>query len=133
MSQTEAAAINPIEAIRLLRPLSGALLARTALYVQLIGVEWAEQTIRLSRMMGLVLLGFASVLCAMLFAGILVTALCWDSGYRIQAIVAVTSVYAAVAAITWYWFKALSARGDQAFIATREELTADIALIKSFL
>jgi len=133
LSQTEAAAINPIEAIRLLRPLSGALLARTALYVQLIGVEWAEQTIRLSRMMGLVLLGFASVLCAMLFAGILVTALCWDSGYRIQAIVAVTSVYAAVAAITWYWFKVLSARSDQAFIATREELSADIALFKSFL
>jgi len=137
MSQGEAAGdsavINPIDAIRLLRPVSGVLLPRIALYAQLAGVEWAEQKARLSGMLAITLLGFASVLCCMLFAGVLVTTLSWDSAYRIQAIVAVIVVYAAVAGIAWQRFRSASALSAEAFAATREEFAADIALIKSKL
>jgi uncharacterized membrane protein YqjE len=137
MSQSEAAVdsavINPIDAFRILRPVSGVLLSRMALYARLVGIEWAEQKARLSGMLAITLLGFASFLCFMLFAGALVTMLSWDSAYRIQAIVAVIASYAAVTGIAWLRFQSLSTRSDQAFAATREEFAADIALIKSKL
>lgn len=132
-NSAENAAINPVDAIRLLRPVSGVLFSRMALYAQLVGIEWAEQKLRFSKMLAFTLLGFASFLCVMLFAGVLVTILSWDSAYRIEAIVAVIVLYGISTSISWYCFASLSARSDHAFAATREEFAADIALIKSKL
>lgn len=129
----DAVVINPIDAIRILRPVSGVLFSRMALYAQLVGIEWAEQKARLSSMLAFTLLGLSSLLCVMLFAGALVMTLSWDTAYRIQAIVAVIIFYGASASIAWYRFKSLASLSDQAFAATREEFAADIALIKGKL
>ncbi|HEX2585735.1 MAG TPA: hypothetical protein VHL14_11410 [Steroidobacteraceae bacterium] len=129
----DAAITDPLDVIRVLRPVSGELFARLALYSQLLGVEWAEQKVRLLKMLLTSLLGFVSLLCVMVFTGILVMALSWDSIYRIPAIIAVIGFYGAIAGIAWHRFSSLSALSDQAFVATREEFATDIALIKSKL
>ena len=79
------------------------------------------------------LLGFACVLCLLIFGGVLVVVCSWETPYRIHAIVALMVIYALGLAFACYRFKTLSALGSQAFLATREELAADIALIKSKL
>lgn len=126
-------ALNPLDVVRLLRSAGAALIGQATLHGKLARVEWAEEKARLSKMLVLGLIGFASILCVMLLVGALVLAFSWDTAYRIQAAVALIVAYALVAAFAWSRLKALSARGSQAFAATREELAADLALLKSKL
>lgn len=120
-------------AIRLLRAAGGSLFSQAGLHVQLARVEWAEEKIRLSKMLAAALLVFTCLLCIMLFVGVLVLVLCWETDYRIHAVLGLIAVYGITAGIAWHRVRTLSARGDQAFAATREELAADIALIRSKL
>ena len=129
----ESAAINPLDALRIVRSAGKAILAQAALHGQLARVEWAQEKSRLTNMLVAALLGFAAVLCVMLFAGVLVIAASWDSAYRVPAAIMLISVYAVGIAVAWRRLQALSALGEQAFAATREEFAADIALIKSKL
>lgn len=126
-------AFNPLDAIRLLRSAGGALFAQATLHGQLARVEWAEEKTRLMNMAVAALAGFAFLLCFLLFAGGLVIALSWDTQYRVAAVSVLAVIYALAAFIAWRRFQALSAMSDQAFAATREEIAADIALIKSKL
>lgn len=130
---TQSNAISPLDAIRLLRSAGGALFAQAGLHGQLARVEWAEEKIRLTKMLIATLAGFACLLCCLIFAGVLVLALTWETEYRIAAILALGIVYGIGALIAWLRLRALSALSEQAFAATREELAADIALIKSKL
>lgn len=132
-ANSESVAINPLKLIRLLRSASGALFAQAALYGELAQVEWAEEKNRLRNMLLLTLLGFACLLCALLFAGVLLLVLSWDTGYRIPALLSLIALYALGLGIAWRRFQALSALSSQCFAATREELAADMALIKSKL
>jgi len=79
------------------------------------------------------LLGFASLLCVMLFLGALLLAYSWETEYRILAVMALIAVFGLAAGIAWRRLQALSAQSSQAFAATREELAADLALLKSKL
>jgi uncharacterized membrane protein YqjE len=88
---------------------------------------------RLMKMLVLAVLGFASLLCVMLFLGVLVLAYSWDTAYRIPAVMALIIVFGLVTGIAWRRFQALSAQSSQAFAATRDELAADLALLKSKL
>lgn len=126
-------AFNPLDAIRLLRSAGGALFAQATLHGQLARVEWAEEKTRLMNMAVAALAGFAFLLCFLLFAGALVIAFSWETQYRIIAVAILVVIYALAAFIAWRRFRALSALSDQAFAATREEIAADIALIKSKL
>jgi uncharacterized membrane protein YqjE len=65
----------------------------------------------------------------MIFAGVLVLAFSWETAYRIQAIIALITLYGFGIGVAWRRLDSLSALSDQAFAATREELAADIALI----
>jgi len=125
--------IGPLDAIHLLRSSGKALFAQIVLHGQLIQVEWAEEKSRLLKMLIVALLGFAGVLCVMLFVGVAALTLSWETAYRIPTAVALVVVYASGAAIAWRRLQALSALSDQAFAATREELAADLALLKSKL
>lgn len=106
---------------------------QAALQGQLARVEWAEEKIRLMKMLAFILLGFACVLCFMVFAGVLALVLSWETAYRIQVIIALITVYGIGIGIAWHRLDILSGQGNQAFAATREELAADMALINSKL
>lgn len=130
---TTGATFTLMRAIRLFRTAGKALCAQIVLQGQLARVEWAEEKNRLLMMLTFTLLGFACLLCGMLFAGVLVLALCWETTYRIPAVLGLIAVYGVGAGVAWHNFHTLSARGATAFAASREELAADIAMIKSYL
>lgn len=125
--------INPLNVVRLLRSAGGALISQATLHGQLARVEWAEEKTRLRNMMIAALSGFACLLCFMIFFGVLVIAFSWDTQYRIAAVSILTAVYGLAGFMAWRRLAALSALSGQAFAATREEIAADIALIKSKL
>ncbi|MGH8106145.1 MAG: phage holin family protein [Arenimonas sp.] len=125
--------IDPLNAIRLLRSAGSALCEQAGLYGQLARVEWAEEKKRLLKMLAATLAGMIFLLCTLLFVGVLVLALSWDTAYRIHAVVVMLAVYGIGIAIAWQKLKALSALGEKSFAATREEFAADMALIKSKL
>jgi uncharacterized membrane protein YqjE len=126
-------AFNPLDALRLMRSAGGALFAQASLHTRLARVEWAEEKTRLMNMAVAALAGFAFLLCFLVFAGVLAIAFTWDTQYRFASIAIVLVLYAVCALIAWGRFHTLSALGDQAFAATREEIAIDIALIKSKL
>lgn len=132
-ASSDATAIHPLTALRLLLSAGGALFAQAALHGQLARVEWAEEKRRLEQMLMVTLLGFACLLGAMLLVTALVLALSWETAYRIPALIALIAVHALGTAIAWRRFQALSALGSRTFAATREELAADITLLKSKL
>ena len=120
-----------LEALRIMRSAGGALIVQAGLHAQLARVEWAEEKIRLLKMLLLTLLGFACVLCVMLLTGALLLALSWNTPYRVEVALLLLAVYALGALVAWRRFQVLSQRSSQAFAATREEIAADIALIRS--
>lgn len=129
----EPTAINALGAIRILRSAGGALVDQLALYGQLAQVEWGEEKSRLLKMLVGAVLGFAFLLCVLLSLGALVLALCWETPYRIPAASVLVAVYGLGAGLAWQRLAALSVRSDQGFAATRAELTADLALLRSKL
>jgi uncharacterized membrane protein YqjE len=125
--------VGPLDAIRLLRSAGKTLFAQAGLHAQLASVEWQEEKQRLSKMAGVALLGFASVLSAMIVVGGLAIAFSWETRYRIPAAAGVMAAYALAIFIAWFRLQTLSALGAQAFAATRAELETDIALLRSKL
>lgn len=126
----EAGAIDPLGALRILRSAGGDLLTQASLYAQLARVEWEEEKRRLQKMLLASLFGFACLLCLMLFVGALVMVLVWDTGYRVPAVLAMMALYGIGLAVAWRSLQRLSALSSAAFAATREELAADIALLR---
>jgi uncharacterized membrane protein YqjE len=125
--------INALGAIRILRSAGGALFDQIALHGQLAQVEWDEEKNRLLKMLAGAVLGLACLLCVMLTVGALVLALCWETVYRVPAATALVGVYALGTGLAWRRFSTLSALGGQTFAATRVELAADLALLRSKL
>jgi uncharacterized membrane protein YqjE len=128
-----AASINPLNALRLLRSAGGALVAQATLHGELARVEWAQEKRRLLKMLLVTLLGFACLLCVMLSVGALLLAFFWGTAYRIPAAALLIALYGIGTAVAWRRFQALSALSGQSFAATRGELAADMALLRSRL
>lgn len=125
--------LNLFALLRLLRSAGRALLAQTALHGQLARVEWAEERNRLLHMLLATLFGFACGLTLLLLCSTLVLLLSWTTPYRIPALLGLLLVHGLGCAAAWYRFRLLAARGSASFAATREELAADLALLKSRL
>jgi uncharacterized membrane protein YqjE len=123
--------INSLDIIRLLRSAGAALFAQVALHTELIRVEWAEEKNRLVKMLLLALFGFACGLCFLIFLGVFVLALTWDTEYRIHAVVALIALFGLGIFIAYRRFQKLSVLSPTAFAASREEIAADLALLKS--
>lgn len=130
---TEAAVVNPLDAIRRLRSAGGALLAQALLHGELARVEWEAEKSRLLRMLAVTLLGFACLLCALLFGGALVLATAWDTVYRLQAGILLFLLYTLATIVAWRRYQALSAQGGQVFANSRDELAKDVTLLKAML
>jgi uncharacterized membrane protein YqjE len=122
-----------MEIINRLRSMAKMMLTRLELHGQLISVEWAEERQRLQQLMTISLLGFIFLFCAFLFIGFLAIALTWDSDYRIHTIIAMLVFYILGFAVCAYRFACLAARSSATFAATREEVAADLALLRSQL
>ena len=125
--------INPLNAIRVLHSARVALCAQLGLYFQLARIEWAEEKHRLLKMLAATLSGFACLLCLMLFFGILILAVSWDSAYRIHAIILMMGIYGVGIGIALRVLQTLSMRGAESFSALREEVSVDLNLIMSRL
>lgn len=128
-----AADINPMNAIRKLRSAGDALSAQLVLHGQLMKVEWAEEKSRLSKLLVNGLLGFTFFLCANIAVGVLLLALGWQTGYLIPMAIALIVLYAVGTWLVWRKLRALLALSVNAFAASRAELAADIAMIRSKL
>lgn len=129
----ESESIDLLSALRTVRSAGGALCTQATLYGKLLRIEWLEEKNRLIKMTLLGLMAFACTLCAILFLGILIVVLSWETNYRILALTSLTVLYSIGTAIAWYYLRKLSTANKQSFAATREELLTDMALIKSRL
>lgn len=123
--------ISPFAVLRALFLAGDSLLTQAALHGQLVRIEWTEQKKRLLQMLACILIGFVGLLCLLLFAGALALAFSWNTEYRIPVALTMVVVYGLVATLAWFRFRALSARSSQAFEATRDELAADLELLRS--
>lgn len=119
--------------LRLLRSAGRALFAQAALHGQLVWLEWAEEKQRLLHILLTTLFSFACVLCVMLLGNALVLALTWATAYRIHALLSLLCLHGLAGAFAWRHLHHLLGRSSASFAATRAELAADIALIKSTL
>ncbi len=119
--------------LRLLRSAGRALFAQAALHGQLAWLEWAEEKQRLLHILLTTLFGFACLLCLMLLGNALVLALSWATAYRIHALLGLLCLHGLAGAIAWRHLHRLLRKSRTSFAATRTELAADIALIKSTL
>jgi uncharacterized membrane protein YqjE len=129
----ESDGIDLLRSLRIVRSAGGALCTQANLYGKLARIEWQEEKIRLLKMLVFGLIGFACILCVMLFVGVLVLVLSWDTPYRILALSLILIAYGIGLGIAWQRIRALSRLNSQSFAATREELATDLALIKSRL
>jgi len=129
----EAGSLNPLQLLAVLRSAGGALAAQASLHAQLAQVEWEEEKQRLCKMLIFTLVGFACFLCFLLFAGVLAIAVSWNTPYRLPVLISLVIGHAAVLIWVAFRLKALAALSHESFAATRAEIAADLALIKSAL
>jgi uncharacterized membrane protein YqjE len=124
---------NTLDIIQRLRSLAKILFVQLELHGKLAKVEWAEEKSRLQQLVIFGVIGFVCLLCALLFAGFFAVALSWDTNYRLVTIAGVFLFYSLVLGYSIYRMSVLAARGSMTFAATREEIAADLALIRSQL
>jgi uncharacterized membrane protein YqjE len=104
------------------------LLAQVLPHARLARVEWQQEKQRLLKMAAIVLLGFAALLCALLFAGALVTTMAGET-WHLHALAGVALLSGGAAALAWRRFRAIAALGAGAFAASRAELSRHLAVL----
>lgn len=127
------AAQSALSVLRLLRSAGAAVIAQAGLHSRLVWLEWAQEKQRLARMLTAMLLGVACLLCLLLLGGAVVLVAFWDTPYRISALIGLALAYSVGGLLAWAYFRKLARQSHLAFAATRDELAADIALIRSRL
>jgi uncharacterized membrane protein YqjE len=119
-----------LEWVRMIYAAGGELFTQSELHVELARVEWAEEKIRLLRMLLALLCGVVFLTTSLLCASALLMLLTWNTPYRILALVLLVLSHSCGVGIVWWRFHLLAARSVQAFSATRQELAADLALFR---
>lgn len=125
------APFKPAEVLRILRYAGSALYTQAGLHAQLLEVEWAEEKQRLLGLLLATLLGYAGLLGVLWSAGALLLALSWNTPYRGAAALGLIAINGLLALWGWHRFQTLARRGSQSFAASREELAADLAALRS--
>lgn len=119
--------------VRRLLQASGALAEQGALHAELLRLGWQEERARLLQVVLAAAAGFAAFLCLALGLGALVLALTWGSAWRWTGPLLVLALYAAGLALAWWRLRVLAREGERSFAASREELAADLATLRSKL
>lgn len=125
--------VHPLALLRVLRTSGSALLTQAGLHGQLLRLEWAQEQQRLGAMLLTSLLGFACLLATLLLLAMLVLLLSWQTPWRLPAVLGLLGVFGLGTGLAgWHW-RQLARRGSTTFAASRAELSADLALLKSKL
>jgi uncharacterized membrane protein YqjE len=122
-----------MEIFQRMRLLMKEILIQAELHGRLFQVEWLQEKNRIQQIICIASLGFAFLLCSLLSLGFFVIAANWAGEYRMLSIAMVCACYLIGLIFCWVRFNALAAKGVESFAATREEFSADIALIRSQL
>lgn len=122
-----------MEIIRRLRASVALVLMQLELHGRLACVEWQQEKNRLQQLLVFGTLGLIFLFCFILSIGLLAIALAWTTEYRWFAIVGVVVFYALGIVFCYFRCKRYAALGEESFKATRAEIAADIALIRSQL
>jgi uncharacterized membrane protein YqjE len=122
-----------MEIFQRIRSLTKELLTQLELHGRLLKVEWLQEKNRIQQIICIASLGFAFLLCSLLSIGFFVIAANWAGNYRLLSIALVCIFYLIGLVFCWIRFNALAAKGADSFAVSREELAADIALIRSQL
>jgi uncharacterized membrane protein YqjE len=122
-----------MEIFQRMRILMKELLVQAELHGRLFQVEWLQEKNRIQQIICIASLGFALLLCCLLSLGFFVIAATWAGEYRLLTIAMVCACYLTGLIFCWIRFNALAAKGADSFAATREEFSADVALIRSQL
>ena len=122
-----------MEIIQRLRASAAIVLVQMELHGRLAGIEWQQEKNRLQQLLIASVLGLVFLSCCLFCAGLLVITLGWSTDYRLHSIVGVLFFYSAGVVLCYLRCKHLAALGATAFAATRAEIAADIALIRSQL
>ncbi|GGY77765.1 hypothetical protein GCM10011613_22930 [Cellvibrio zantedeschiae] len=125
--------VNPLQLINLFSSAGSALSAQASLHAQLAQVEWEEEKQRLCQMAIFSVIAFAFFLCFLLVLSAFAIALSWDTPYRIPVFIVLILAHLCVVIWAGLRVKALAALSSNSFAATRAEIAADIALLKSVL
>lgn len=112
-----------------LKSIGATLLDMAGTRAELALVEFREESERRKRMLFLALAAASFLAMALLFAGLLVVALFWDS-HREAAITGVTLVYLAIAAAAAARLSTMARASPPPFEATLRTLAADRDLLK---
>lgn len=107
------------------------LLSQTVLHGQLVWIELAEEKNRLFHQLAVMLLGFLLLFCSVLSLSVLVVIFCWDTPWRMHIIFALTLVYLLASLLSLQHFRRVEALSENAFMDTRRELNADVAMMRS--
>lgn len=116
-----------------MRPGLGALLAQFGLHLQLLRVEWEQEKYRYRQMLTALLVGLSLFLCTLLCLIVLVITLGWDTPYRLHSIGLLLVLFGSGTLFAWYRLSKLLEQGAAAFADSRQEIAADIALLRNFL
>lgn len=103
------------------------------LHGQLAQLEWAEEKLRLFKMLFAILLGFAFLVSALCVFSVLIVALSWETPYRLVVLISMIVLYGFGIGAAWNYCQNLLAQGMQAFSASRKEFFLDTELLKSAL
>lgn len=123
--------VNPLAAWRLLRSAGGALGAQMALHGQLAQLEWAIEKARWVKIAIAAFVLISTLFCLLLLSGIVVLALAWQTPYRLHVVACVLGIYALIAGLSLRSLSVQFALGASAFKATREEVMADIDMLRA--
>ena len=119
-----------MESLRTLRSLSSAVSSQAGLYVQLAQLEWERERERLIAIFVMLIIVLFACWFLLVLGSALALVLAWHTEYRELAIYSLLGVYFVAIVLSLWRLKRLVNQGKHAFSSLREDLAADIAVIK---
>lgn len=132
-SSANATGAGPLRTLKVLRLASSTLSEQAGLYAELVQLELEAQKVRYKRMMIFLVIAFFCLLGLLIFTGVFILALSWDTEYRIHSILLIMFIYLLGLIIFGLQAKKLATAGPPAFETLKQEICADINAIKSEL
>lgn len=133
VQQQDSKPLTLFDLLRILRAAGGTLYTQATLHTELIKIDWAEEKSRLQRMFLFSMLGVVCLLCTLLFSGLLILLLTWETSFRLPSLIVLIGLYALGTLFAWRRFNTLSRQSDKSFAATKKEIATDISVLRSNL